>query len=342
MRRRRCGALNALKNPVLVVSLDFELHWGVRDHLQLEAYKENLLGVRKAIPALLKLLEQYGIHATWATVGFLFCSDQQEMLASAPVVLPRYSEPQLSPYQSFAQVGANEADDPFHFAPSLISMIAKSPHQEIGTHTFSHYYCLEPGQDPAAFRADLEAALRLAAQRQFELRSIVFPRNQYSREYLKVCSELGITVYRGNEASWIYAGRSWKRERALRRALRLADAYVNLTGDHCFVPSVSEDGVCNIPSSRFLRPYAPRARWLEGLRLRRILGGLNAAARRNQAYHLWWHPHNFGTYLDENMAFLEKILAHFASLRRSHGMESLNMSELAARAAASEPVGASA
>ena len=334
--------MRVLGSPALVISLDFELYWGVRDHLPLEAYKENLLGVRQAVPALLKLFEQYGIHATWATVGFLFCRDKQQLLASLPGLLPSYDDPQLSPYGSLGQVGANEADDPFHFATSLISAIANSPHQEIGTHTLSHYYCLERGQDVATFRADLQVAQRLATERKIEVKSIVFPRNQYSREYVKVCGELGITAYRGNERSWIYEGRSWRNERALRRALRLFDAYLSLSGEHSFVPSRDEDGICNVPSSRFLRPYAPRLRWLEGLRLRRILGGLNAAAQRSQAYHLWWHPHNFGTHLEENIAFLEKILRHFAGLRQSHGMESLTMSELAARVTTGAPVGASA
>ena len=81
---------------------------------------------------------------------------------------------------------------------------------------------------------------------------------------------------------------------------------------------------------------------LEGTRLRRILNGLDYAANRGQAYHLWWHPHNFGRQLPENLAFLEKILAHFAKLRQSQGMESLNMGELAARVGFETPAGASA
>jgi len=333
-------AMNALKSPVLVISLDLELYWGVRDHLELNDYKDNILGVRKAVPALLKLFEQYGIHATWATVGFLFCRDRRELLASVPKAMPHYVEPRLSPYDSLAEVGEDESRDPFHYGSSLISAIASTPSQEIGTHTLSHYYCLEAGQNVAAFRADLEAAQKLAAQRGFDFKSIVFPRNQYSGGYLAICSELGITAYRGNESSWIYEGRSRKAEQPMRRALRLMDSYVNLTGDNCFVPSTN--GICNIPSSRFLRPYSARLQWLEGLRLRRIINGLNKAAHNNKAYHLWWHPHNFGVDLEKNIEFLTKILVHFSALREKDGIESLNMGELASRVANSNPVGASA
>jgi len=53
----------------LLVSLDFELFWGMLDVCSLDAYQENVLGGRKAIPRLLELFEKYGIHVTWATVG---------------------------------------------------------------------------------------------------------------------------------------------------------------------------------------------------------------------------------------------------------------------------------
>src|SRR5262245_13071649 len=56
----------------LVISLDFELHWGVRDKRPVDgSYRENLLGAREAIPRMLDLFEEFGIAATWATVGFL-------------------------------------------------------------------------------------------------------------------------------------------------------------------------------------------------------------------------------------------------------------------------------
>src|SRR5436309_15470145 len=96
----------------LVISLDFELYWGMRDHVRLEDYKQNLLGVRQAVPALLQLFERYGIHATWATVGFLFCRDQQELFSSVPQLLPQYCDATLSPYNSLAQIGADEPADP--------------------------------------------------------------------------------------------------------------------------------------------------------------------------------------------------------------------------------------
>ncbi|MCL1475463.1 hypothetical protein, partial [Argonema antarcticum] len=43
----------------------------------------------------------------------------------------------------------------------------------------------------------------------------------------------------------------------------------------------------------------------------------------------YWHPHNFGVDLDQNISFLRKILEHYKYLQESYKMESLNMGEIA-------------
>src|SRR5262249_44549153 len=138
-----------------VISLDFELYWGVRDGVTLDAYRERLLGEREVIPKMLDLFSEFGVHATWATVGFLFARDRSHIEECMPAALPAYDDPSLSPYEHLGTIGRDERDDPFHYASGLLERIATSPGQEIGTHTFSHYYCLEPGQTAAQFEADL-------------------------------------------------------------------------------------------------------------------------------------------------------------------------------------------
>jgi hypothetical protein len=56
---------------------------------------------------------------------------------------------------------------------------------------------------------------------------------------------------------------------------------------------------------------------------------MDTAAKSNATYHLWWHPHNFGVYLDENIAVLARILEHYAKLRDEMGWRSLTMAEVA-------------
>ena len=56
---------------------------------------------------------------------------------------------------------------------------------------------------------------------------------------------------------------------------------------------------------------------------------LMSAASCGEIFHLWWHPHNFGRDLEQNIAVLTEIAECFSRLRASHGMRSLNMGELA-------------
>ena len=73
-------------NGAFVISLDFELNWGTFDGTTIEAYGDNLLGVRQVVPSLLDLFAAHQIHATWATVGFLFYETKAELLKDLPTM----------------------------------------------------------------------------------------------------------------------------------------------------------------------------------------------------------------------------------------------------------------
>ena len=319
-----------LEHGAFIISLDFELNWGVHDVFTLEEYGENILGVRQAIPKMLALFQQYDIHATWATVGMLCFSDKKEMKKHIPPILPTYVDQNFSPYGKLSTVGENEEKDLYHFGLTLVQQITKIPYQEIGTHTFSHYYCLENGQTAEQFQADLQASLSIPNLSNHKISSLVFPRNQTNAPYLKVCKASGIESYRGNEQNWVYEASGYKGRSKLKRAVRLLDCYVNLTGHHTYrISNESDDYPINLRSSRFLRPYNPKLKMLEPLRLKRIKKGVEHAAKQKEIYHLWWHPHNFGTFLDENLKFLTEILDHYAKMREVYGMQSMNMGEAA-------------
>ncbi|MBU4367258.1 polysaccharide deacetylase family protein [Patescibacteria group bacterium] len=320
-----------MSKGALIISLDFELYWGMRHKYQLNDCRNNLLAVRSIIPSLLKLFDEYKIHATWATVGLLFFENKNDLIRELPAVCPAYFNPKLSPYQSINNIGANEKEDPFHYADSLIKLIASYPNQEIATHTFSHYCCLEPGQNKEEFRYDLKSAVEVAKKYNINIESIIFPYNQINDQYLLICKEIGLKAYRGNESSWLYKTRSMGEESLIRRILRLVDVYFNISGHNAYsLNDVSRNPPINIPSSRFLRPYWPALKFLELLRLHRILSDLDYAAKNNLIYHLWWHPRNFGEgdEIEKNLSFLKKILDHFLDLQKKYGMKSLNMREL--------------
>jgi peptidoglycan/xylan/chitin deacetylase (PgdA/CDA1 family) len=277
---------------------------------------------------LLEAFTRFGIHATWATVGFLFCETGEMLREYVPRVQPPYDDRRLSPYFDLPPPEARETDDSIWFAPSLIRRIAQTPNQEIGTHTFSHYYCMEAGQDNVSFREDLRAACDIAREAGLTLRSLVFPRNQCEEGYLGAVCDAGITSYRGNPESWLYQPAANIETRLVPRALRFADSYLGLSRPLSYQKPHSGEPV-NIPASRFLRAYQVKWHQLEALRLRRIKHELTYAAERGLFYHLWWHPHNFGRDIPNNLAFLAAILSHYRFLHDKYGMVSANMLEIA-------------
>lgn len=313
----------------LVVSLDFELYWGMRDVVTLDGYRANLEGSPAAIRRMLDVFEQHEIHATWACVGLLFARDGEEARRFAPRLRPSYRTRELSPFEALDREEV-DAEPRCHFAPDLIAAIRQRPHQEIGTHTFSHYYCNELGQTAEQFDADLAAAVAIAEHHGVRLRSLVFPRNQSNTAYLPILARHGITSYRGLTANWAFEHSDSQLGTIVRRGARLLDNYAPL----CPVaPTRSErprGAPINIPGSRFLRPYHPRLRHLDDLRMHRMQTEMTRAAEAGHVHHLWWHPHNFGTHTSENLRFLDRLLEHAATLKRRHGFRSLNMGELAA------------
>jgi peptidoglycan/xylan/chitin deacetylase (PgdA/CDA1 family) len=312
------------------ISLDFELFWGVLDSKTLAGYGKNVLGERIAIPKMLELFQKYEIEVTWATVGFIFCESKAELLQSLPEKLPSYKKKVLSPYSYINEIGRNEIEDPLHFASSLIRKIRNTPGQEIGCHTFSHYYCVEDGQNNLEFRADLKAALQVAKSTQgIDLKSIVFPRNQINPDYLQTCVEGGISSYRGNPTSWAYRSASRADNSLPKRMFRLMDSYFNLSGSLLCEVKVDKSGILNIPASMFLRPYSNKLSFLEWLKVNRIKRSMTHAAKAGRGFHLWWHPHNFGCDVELNLNNLNIILMHFKKLERAYGMKSMNMQTVA-------------
>jgi peptidoglycan/xylan/chitin deacetylase (PgdA/CDA1 family) len=320
-------SLEPRRPGALVISLDFELHWGVRDRVPLDrTQRTRLLAARSIIPRLLDLFEEFSIHATWATVGILFAHSREEANAFMPVRKPRYRENKLNPYQE--KLGRDEIEDPFHFAPTLIAEIATRPGQEIGCHSFSHYYCSEEGQTADEFEADVASAVAIAAGAGYALRSYVFPRNQVNSEYLPLLKRAGIRAYRGTELPSAKLPGSFAEQRRLdKRFARLLDSYADIYGSQTFEwPGHST--IESIAASRYLRPYSSVLRALQSFQHRRISQAMEQAARRGEVFHLWWHPEDFATHCDENLCFVRSVLATFDSCRREHGMVSLSMAEI--------------
>jgi peptidoglycan/xylan/chitin deacetylase (PgdA/CDA1 family) len=318
----------------LIISLDFELHWGVYDRMTVDDYRRNLVGAREVVPRMLEAFVERDVQVTWATVGALLCEDRDELLELAGTIAPSYADGGLSHAAVLAGLGQDERADPFHFAPSLVGQIAAAPGQELATHTFLHYYCLAPGQTEAQFRQDLRAARTIAERRGYDPpRAIVFPRNQVNDAYIDVCAEQGLTTFRGTPRHGFYTARDTARETPVRRAGRLLDAYLPIVSMDERPRRAAHDLV-DVPATRYLRQPLTRLRTVEGLRIRRVRQEIRRAAE-NGYVHLWWHPHDFGYDPDLAMQDLSSILDEFERARAGSGMTSLTMSAAAAEIAGS-------
>lgn len=324
---------SAVEGGAMVISLDFELLWGVRDlYSEDDPYMIRVINERKVVPRILDLFEEYNIAATWAVVGMMMAQGRSELRRFAPKVKPCYTDEKLYPYDE--PVGEGEWDDPLHYAHQLVREIQGRKRQEIATHTFSHYYCLEEGQNREAFTADLDSALSIANKYGIQIRSIVFPRNQYNHHYDEVLVQRGVVCYRGTENHRAYRVELRGHRLPHRRIYRLLDSCFRLSGMHLLAweDIVEGSGLCNIASSRYLRPIRCDSSLFARLRLKRIAEAIHLAARSNSVFHLWAHPQDFGVSPDANLRGLREILEYFKQMQDRYGMVSLNMLEAATTA----------
>lgn len=321
--------LNTQKGK-FVISLDFELMWGMRDLHTKKTYGENILGVWEVMPRTLAMFEKYKVSTTIAVVGFLFFKNKKSLEEAIPTLTPSYDNKNLSPYQGyFKTLNKGLEADKHHFCPELIAEVKNKNTHEIASHTFCHYYCLENGQTSEEFEHDLKAFNEEASKKDIQIQSIIFPRNQYNSAYLAAIKNAGITAYRGNETSWFFTPKTGSEQGIVKKICRFTDRYINLSGHNGYnLATIAQTKPYNIPSSRFLSPYNPKLRFLESLRLKRIKDSMTHAAKNNQVFHLWWHPHNFGIFQDQHFLFLEKILKHYATLNATYGFQSTTMGEI--------------
>jgi len=312
-----------MNNGSFIISLDFELFWGVRDLNNADDFKKSVAGAKQIIPKIIELFNQYDVKATFAIVGFLFCNSKEDIHRYAPLKKPNYKDKNLSPYEKGYMDNLSVNDSDLHFAGDIIKYLKNQSNIEIGTHTFSHYYCMVEGQTVDEFEDDLMSAITIAKDNNIELSSIVFPRNEVNAEYLKICANHHIYNYRGNPKKY------FTNDSFLNRLMRICDTYFPLGSQTTYnYDEIKQGKMHNIKASRFLRSYSKRFSLLENFKIRRIKNEMRKAATNNQVYHLWWHPHNFGINQNKNLSMLEEILKYYSLLNKKYGMTSFTMNGL--------------
>lgn len=312
----------------MIVSLDFEMLWGILDHKNPMDYELNIKNVPKVVRLLLKLFDKYGIHATWGCVGMLMQNNLQRVEDETLQAVPLYEDLSLSAYAHFDFLKFVKSE--YLFAPDLVRIIQSTDGQELGSHTYSHFYCNEKGSSGNQLEEDLRKSVEVIQRFGVTPVSIIFPRNQINEVYKETVLNCGFYNYRGTEDIWFYRTPDTRVGNSiLRRGLRLADNYIPISGSCCYrwQDIRQECGMNNIKSSRFFRPYSRGFAVFEPLRIKRIMGQMKYAAKHNMVFHIWWHPHNFGSNMEQNFKNLLKLIKYYEKLRNIYGFQSLNMGE---------------
>lgn len=315
-----------------IISLDFELIWGLAGWSteKIDTYNKNISNATIALEKIIELFHKYDIKCTIAFVGAMNYRSLNELVTK----LKKYKKPtyKKSIFYSFESllpyIQQNRYPISNYFCKDIIENLKKNSKVELASHTFSHYYCLEEGQTAEDFKQDVSFAVMEAKKNDITIKSIIFPRNQVSQEYIDICKQLGITHYRGTLNNYLYQANKTESRYSIKGALRFLDTYFNLSGYNTYCNDYQRDGIHDVPGSRFLRPYSNSLSFLEYFKIRRIKRSMEYAAKNNEIYHLWWHPHNFGINMNENIANLELICKHYKYLNNKYNFISTFISEI--------------
>jgi peptidoglycan/xylan/chitin deacetylase (PgdA/CDA1 family) len=313
-----------LPRGVLTISLDFELVWGTLDLFGPNAFRRTCEAERAAVERLLELFVEFEIPATWCILGHLFL----DACAAGPfgkhpeIVRPSHAWCQRDWFEH--DPCCNEATHPTFYAQKLVEKIRDCPcPQEIGSHSFSHVIFGDQGCSRETAQSELAACVALANAWGIEMTSFAFPRNQIG--HLDVLQDFGFYCYRGPEPHWY---NRTLRSGFLRRLAHLADVLL-AAEPPTVMPSVDANGMWNVPGSMIYFPMHGFRKWIPMfLRVKRATKGLNAAARKKEVFHLWFHPTNLGDHTEAMFRGLRSILEHAANLRDRGNLDVLPMRAL--------------
>jgi peptidoglycan/xylan/chitin deacetylase (PgdA/CDA1 family) len=285
---------------IVVLSADFEMAWAFRYSRQ-QAHHAVEMGLleRQQMPDILRLLDQYQIPCTWATVGHLMLeacartngSCHGDMMRPGYFVNRNWQFVSGDWYQH--DPGTSVQEDPAWYAPDLVDRILQSPvRHEIGCHTFSHIDFTSRHCPAKLAEAELLKCQQLATERGIVLRSMVFPGGtEGNREAL---SRLGFWGYR-KPMSYDVG-----------------------------MPYRDEYGLVAIPSSYGMDK--PEYNWSAKTCFKIVKSYLDKAIDHKKVCHLWFHPSMHPWYLTHVFPWVLKYI----DVKRKEGkIEILTMGELA-------------
>lgn len=321
---------HAIARPTLMITFDTELGWGSFPAPPSQVEKEAVRATRDTVmPALLSMLDELRIPATFALVGHLLCRPGDY---TGPAIA-HGDPPEVSDWYGAIPKRWREFPEGYYW-PEVVDMILSSRmRHEIGLHSFSHWYFPAAQTNDRIVEFELSQNLRVLADSGApQARSMVFPRNGVGG--LEALAASGVRSYRSPQRPW----HARLPGTLARRTGHLVDAALGFAPP--VAPSVRQvlPGLWEIPGSLVFMSAAGVRRVIPTAgRVRQMVKGAERAAREPGLFHLWTHPINLGTaplrLLDAFRQGLEGAMAAW------QGMEAVTMSQVVAEAQAPVLVG---
>lgn len=304
--------------PTFVLSIDTELAWGTRGD---SFFQKDYEQTREVIQRLLALLARYEISATWAVVGHLFlssCARDTNGVLHPEIIRPEGWKGERDWFSM--DPGTSRTTDPIWYGDDIVDAIKNCSYpQEIGSHSFSHFYADACSRE--SFASDTAETMRVSRMAGITPKSYVFPQNRVN--HLDVLKEQGFIAFRGGDENWYRS-----LPRLLKKIAHMIDDYCVPTAPVVF-PRV-DSGLVNIPGSWFYghargwAKYVPRA-----MRVAKAKAGLRAALQKKGIFHLWFHPFNLASDPEQLLKGLEEIFQYAQTLRSAGLLEIRPMQEVA-------------
>jgi peptidoglycan/xylan/chitin deacetylase (PgdA/CDA1 family) len=298
----------------VVLSLDAELMWGFHDYEDIPTARVEQ--ARDSWLAVLDMLDNHGVPATWAVVGHLFLDSCDGVHSRHPLGDDWFTR----------DPGGTETVNSAWFGRDLIDAVRNSRvDHEIGSHSFSHVEFGDDETTAAVARTELEQSVAAAEDFGIDLDSFIFPRNNIGHR--RLLPEYGFTCYRGR------APDRWYERTAAGKVGKFATLALGTHGPPVVEPTIDEHGLVNVPASMFLFMLSGPARNLVHRVsgdpiVRQVETGLNRLQHDDSGLlHLWLHPNNITTGKDRQL--LDRVIGSIAEFCRDHDVEISTMSQVA-------------
>lgn len=276
-----------IKKPSFSISIDLELAWGVWDILNPTLIKNAINLEREIVNNLLNIFEDYLTPVTWATVAALLDSKNKMV---------------------------NFGDKKAWYAPDIIENIINSKIKHlIASHSYSHINFKENNKNIIC--EDFEKAEYYFKIHNIKTDVLIFPRNQI--EHLDLLNKFNYKFYRGLDKSW-YKEIS-KYNKFLGKIANISDKILPIA-TNSIKPTMHQSGLVEIPTSMLLiSRNGFKIPVTNKNMLFKVKKGIETAIKKNECFHLWFHPSNFYFKSKKQFELLRDILK-FVNSKREKGL----------------------